>query len=324
MKSTLSLMLSVVALATLAACASPDPTVSPLRLPTRIPSTPNPTSPSAGFYYEVGLAHRAAGNTARALEAFSQALALDPTLGSAYVERGAAYLALGNPDAALTDAQAALAVDPEDAAAHALLGEVLLQGFGDPVQGLIAYQKAVRLDPDLGEATFLIRWRAAVEGGQAGRMIALANEYLNANPDDPLEAYYRGEALSALGNSSAAIRTLSEALEGGGPAALWFALGDAYSTEGAWVHAVTCYEGARALAETGDDSLSHVSDTPAADLFGALGTAYFHSGRCTDAQTMLNHALAMGPDRQEYHTLIGQAMICQTPTPTPTPYPWMR
>ena len=313
-----------VVLVALAGCATPSPTASPLRLPTRSPPTPTPTPIGVQVYYETGLARRAVGDVVGALAAFSQTLAADPAFAPAYVQRGTIRMVQGDPQAALADAQAALAADSECAAAYVLLGEVLRLDFEAPAQALTAYEQAVRLDPSLAEPTFPARWRAATAAGRAQRMIALANEHEDAHPDDPLAAYYRGRALTALGASHTAIRVLVETLgEEGGPAAVWFVLGEAYAADGAWAHALTCFEHVRALTEAGDNSLALVSDTPVADLFGALGAAYVYTDRCADAQTMLNHALAVGPDRPEYHTLIGQAMICQTPTPTPTPYPWL-
>lgn len=317
------LLLLATAVLTLAGCASPQPTASPLRLPTRVPATPTPAAIDILAQYQAGVAHRAAGDTAAAMEALSQTLALDPTFAAAYVQRGALHLAEGEVAAALADAQAAVAADPEDAVGHFLLGEVLRLGYSAPQQALEAYDRAVQLDPELSEPSFQARWLAAVAAGQASRMIALADEYADARPGHPLAALYRGWALTALGTPSSAIRTLTTALEDGGPAALWFALGDAYAASGAWSYALACYEQARTLWEMGDRSLNLVSETAAADLAVGLGAGYLYTGECTSARLMLEHALALGPDRPEAHTLLGQAMICQTPTPTPTPFPWL-
>jgi superkiller protein 3 len=315
--------LPLLAVLALTACAAPSPTLSPLPSPSRPPVRPTATPIVAQEHYLAGRAHRAAGDTHQALAAFSRAVAADPYLAPAYVERGTIYLKEGDYDAALADAQGALEADPDHALAHVLLGEVLRLGFDDPVQALRVYERAVRLDPTLKEMTFPARWRAAVAAGRPDRMIALANEYLNAHPEDPFSAYYLSRALMARGSRRAAIETLTEAIEiGGGRAALWFALGQAYAAERAWSEAGLSYEQARALTERGDNSLALISDHPTADLSAALGEAYVYTGRCTDAQAMLNHALAIGPDRPMLHTLIGQALICQTPTPTPTPYPW--
>ena len=311
--------------ATLVGCAAPSPTASPLRMPTRAPVTPTPTPVGPRVHYEAGLTYRATGQTTQALAAFTRAMMVDPGFAPAYVERGAIYLRRGLYEKALADAQAAVAADPDDARGHLLMGEVLRLGLDAHRQALSAYQRAIALEPDLAEETFPARWRAAVAAGRPDRMIALANEYLNAHPDDPLSAYYLGQALTARGSADAAVETLVEELEeSSGPAALWFALGEAYAAQGAWAEARTSFEQARALTEARDASMVLVSDEPVADLFAALGEVYVHTGQCIDAETMLNHALAVGGEEPELHTLMGRALICQTPTPTPTPYPWLR
>ena len=302
-------------------CGAPTPTPSPLVIPTRASPTPTPTQIPAQYYYEAGREYRATGDIQEALRLQTQALGVDPGFAPAYIERAILHRALEAPQAALADAQAAIATDPENATAYALMGEILRLEFNDPLQSLAAYDRAVRLDQTLAEATFLARWQTAVAANQPGRMVLLANEYADSHPDDPLAPYYRARALTALGNSSGAVETLSGALEETSLAALWLALGDAYTAEEAWGYALTCYEQARGLTEEGDNSLNLISEVPAAELFGSLGTAYLYTGRCSDARNMLNHALAIGPDRPEYHTLLGQAMICLTPTPVPTPYP---
>jgi tetratricopeptide (TPR) repeat protein len=312
----------LVALIALAGCSAPAPTVSPLRLPTRIPITPTP-APNPQVYYEKGRAYRAVGDLEKALDSFSQALAADPSFAPAYVERAALHLALEEREAALADAQAAIAADPGNATAYALLGEVLRLGFGDSVQALDAYEQAAQLDPSLARATFQVRWQVAMEVEQAGRLLALAHEYERAHPDDPMGDYYQGLALVAAGSPRAAIHTLVRALKEGGPAAVWFALGEAYSAEGAWSQAGVCYEQVRTLAEAGDPSFEAISEEPIVDLFTSLGVAYLYTGECTSARIMLEHALAVGAEHPQVQTLVGQAMICQTPTPTPTPYPWM-
>lgn len=306
--------------------ATPMPTLSPQRLPTRIPPTPTVTIAQAELVrqtYERGLALRASGDATGAMEAFSETLTLDPAFAPAHLERGKLWLMQRQYGHALADAQAAIAADQQNSAAYILLGEVLRLGYNDPRQALTAYERAVELDPALAGPTFAARWQVASASGQARRMLLLAEEYRTAYPDDPLGAYYRGLALIAVGNPRAAINLLVEALQEGGPAALWFALGKAYAADGAWRNAKVCYEQARALAEAGDRSLYQVSDTAVVNLFAALGEAYIHVGECVSGQAMLQHALAIGGERSELHTLLGQAMICQTPTPTPTPYPWL-
>ncbi|MGQ9717146.1 MAG: tetratricopeptide repeat protein [Anaerolineae bacterium] len=284
--------------------AGPSPTAVPPPLPT--------ATLSPAVFYAQGLACQQAGDWECARVAFSRTVELDPGFTPAYRARAAVHLALGEGAAALRDAQMAVALAPGDAGAHALLGEILRRAFHDPLQALVAYDAAVRLDPSLSAALFPARWGCAVAAARSDRMAELAAEYARLHPEDPMRMYYRGRALLAQGLHRLAIRVLGETIEReGGLAAVWFVLGEAYAAEKAWPEAVTCYEQARALMEAGDASLQAVSGSPAAMLSFALGTAYLYAGRCTDAEAAFRHAQALNPDLPDLPTRIGQAMICQ-------------
>ena len=304
----LSLILGALLLALVGCTAGPSPTaVSPL------PTLPPPTAtPGPAALYDQGLACQQAGDWECARTAFSRALELDPSLAPAYRARGAVHLALGDGPAALRDAQMAIALAPEDAGGYALLGEVLRRAFNDPVQAPDAYDAAVKRDPSLAPVLFPARWECAVAAARSDRMAELAAEYARLHPEDPMRMYYRGRALLAQGLPRVAIRVVGESIEReGGPAAVWFILGEAYAADGAWREAVICYERARALMEAGDSSLGVVSGNPAATLAFALGTAYLYAGRCADAEAAFRHARALNPDLPDLPTRIGQAMICQ-------------
>ncbi len=306
--SHLFLILGALLLALVGCTVGPSPTaISPP------PTPPPPTAtPGPAVLYDQGLACQQAGDWECARVAFSRALELDPSFAPAYRARGAVHMALGDGPTALWDAQMAIALAPEDAGAHALLGEVLRRAFNDPIQALDAYSAAVRRDPSLAVALFPVRWECAVAAARSDRMAELAAEYARLHPDDPMRAYYRGRALLAQGLPRVAIRVVGESIEReGGPAAVWFVLGEAYAAEEAWPEAVICYEQARALMEAGDPSLRAVSETPVAALAFALGTAYLYAGRCADAEAAFRHARALNPDLPDLPTRIGQAMICQ-------------
>jgi tetratricopeptide (TPR) repeat protein len=323
-------LLLLVALALLAGCAMPGPTASSMRLPTRAPRTltptptvtPTPFAITARAYYREGQARRAAGDIEGALQSFTWAIQRDPDFAPAYVARGAAYLTQGRLDLALADADAALEADPTAAAAHALRGEVLRQ-LGITELSQAAFEQAAELDANLQAETFRSRWLAAREDGQAIRMLTLSAEYADIHPDDPLRYYYRGWAYIELGHGLVAARILIKGIEAtpDPSALLWFALGQAYATGGAWQEAVTALEVTRALVQTGDASLFLHTDQPIVALFSALGRAYLGAGRCADAETMLTYAVDVGALASEHADDLRRAHICQTPTPTLTPSP---
>jgi len=317
-------LLHLAILVTLAGCAAPNPTASPLRLPTRIPRTPTPTpfSIAARAYYEEGVARQEVGDADGALQSFAWAIQRTPDFAPAYVARGAVYLAQGKLRPALTAADAALEADSTNAPAHALRGEVLrLLGRARPA--LEAFDQALDLDPGLKPETFRSRWLTSRVAHSAGRLLALSREYIAAHPDDPLRYYYRGWGFIELDQPRLAINILVEGIEAtpDPPALLWFALGQAYAAGHSWQEAVTSLEATRALVQAGDTSLVIHSDRPITDLFGSLGRAYLGDGRCVDAETMLEYALEIGAPASEYAAVLEEARFCQTPTPTITPYP---
>jgi tetratricopeptide (TPR) repeat protein len=273
-------------------------------------------------YFEAGRACQAAGDTECALESFTWAIEVEPEFVAAYVARGGVYLALDQPRKALADVDTALGIDSSSAPAYALRGEAL-RVLGRSYQALEAFDEAVALDPALEQAVFRSRWLAAIRARENDRMIKLSREYGQAHPDDPVRHYYRGWAFIAWGNPDAAINLLVHGIEEvpDPPALLWFALGHAYSENGMWQQAVTCFEIALGLVGSGDTSLDLHSDQPVADTFGALGIAYLGADRCGDAERVLEHAIAIGAPAAEYAAVLEEARLCQAASPIPTPTP---
>lgn len=314
------------ALLLLMACSSPSGTSE--RLPTRAPTptlrpTLTPFAVSARAYYEEGRAHQRAGVVERALQSFTWALQLDSDFAPAYIARGGIRLARGDLREALSDADAALKIEPSNADACALRGEAL-RLLERPWSAMVAFDRALELDPALAQKTFRSRWLIARAVHDEQRLLGLSREYTEAHPSDPLRHYYRGWALIESDAVDSAVSTLVAGIEDASdpPALLWFALGRAYMAERAWSEAVTTLEVARDLVQRGDASLGIHSQRGTADLFGTLGQAYLRVGRCVDAETMLKHATSLGASLSKYAGALEEARICQTPTPTPTPSPW--
>ena len=316
MRSTLCLSLLL-----LVACACSTSTTG--QLPTRaVTPTPTPFPIAAQTYYEEGLARREAGDAEGALQSLTWAIQLAPDFASAYVARSTLYLSRGELRQALADADSALELDPTNGATHALRGETL-RLRGRPHSALEAFDQALALDPALGPDTFRSRWLAARAARETDRLLPLSKEYAEAHPQDPLRHYYRGWAFVEMDMTSLAINLLVNKVEDTPepPAALWFALGQAYAANHSWQEAVISFEAVRVLVQAGNTSLLVHSDQPVVALFGALGQAYLGAGRCADAETMLEYAIQVGAPASEYATPLEEARICQTPTPTSTPYP---
>lgn len=324
----ISLMMTLVTLVVLAGCTGSSPATSPLRLPTRIPRTPTPiptptiTPIAARKYYEQGVARQETGDVQGAMQSFTWAIQQAPDYAPAYVARGTIYLGQGKLQLALVQADAALEADPTFAAAYALRGETL-RLLGDAQAALDAFEQATALAPDLKADTFHSHWLAARAAVNSIRMLRLSSEYSDLYPDDPLRYYYRGWAFVEMGQGTVAARTLIEGIETtpDSPALFWFVLGQAYATSHAWEEAVTAFEAARMLVQSGDTSLTIHSEQPIVDLFVALGQAYLEAGRCADAEVTLQYATDIGALAPELSGMLEESRICQTPSPTVSPKP---
>ena len=106
-------------------------------------------SSTASGYMESGRQALTAGEWTAAVDAFDQALVLDPDLASAYVYRAEAFIQLEQYGAAWDDYQSVIDAQPEPttlAAAYAGRGRlVMLQG--DPSMALIDLNQAVSIAP---------------------------------------------------------------------------------------------------------------------------------------------------------------------------------
>ena len=105
----------------------------------------------AEFYFEMGEAWRAQGETARAISAYRQALERDPTAAWTLRRLAAALIAAGDRSGAGAMLVRATKAAPEDARGWYALGELQAES-GRPADAIAAFQAAVKADPDLAEA----------------------------------------------------------------------------------------------------------------------------------------------------------------------------
>lgn len=147
----------------------------------------------------------------QAVDAYRQALKLDPNLAAAYHGLGRVYVNMGRPTDALGPMRSAIRIEPENAIAHVNLGITLenLRRFEDALTEL---NEAKRLSPqnatihnELGNLlnNFLGRTADALVSYQEARRL---------DPNDPAIQYNVGLALMLLGKSAEAIAPLQEAL----------------------------------------------------------------------------------------------------------------
>ena len=108
--------------------------------------------PSSGVaWFSLGNAYYKTGQPAKAVDAYQQAVRINPEYADAWYNLGVAYAMTGQRDKAIEATQQALRINPEYAEAWMSLGNAY--GKADqPAKAIEAYQQALRIKPEDADA----------------------------------------------------------------------------------------------------------------------------------------------------------------------------
>jgi Flp pilus assembly protein TadD len=150
----------------------------------------------------VGKGHYERGNTAKAIEAFEKAVALQPTHPDALLNLANACLLAGQSEKAIAKAQEVLSMNHNEPAAHYLAGcaNLRLKKFDEAIKAL---QHAKDLDRKVNAASFQLG-RAHLEAGHFQDAADQFAEILQFEPEYPAANFYLGQALVRLGRQEEA------------------------------------------------------------------------------------------------------------------------
>jgi Tfp pilus assembly protein PilF len=212
------------------------------------------TLAALGFYY------RQTGDTAKAVEYFEKALAIDPHNWPAHNFYGATLFREGRYDEALAQFRAAMEANPFNAQGLTNLGVVEF-ARGDMVKARGYLERAVESDPRYAKAHFNLALVAAHEG-KPEEAVVHYEECLALTPDDPaaldyLAWLYATASEGGLRNGPRALelgRRL-ETLSSQPSARLYDILAAANAECGRFEEAARLAERAVALTKTGDSAL---------------------------------------------------------------------
>jgi tetratricopeptide (TPR) repeat protein len=104
--------------------------------------------------FHVGRYHLAEGNREKALDAFNDALRMNPQFVQAYIARGKLLAEMGRYESALADLNFALRLQPSHAEGFAYRGFALLS-IGKPQEAMSEFDMALRLDPSYARVHYL-------------------------------------------------------------------------------------------------------------------------------------------------------------------------
>ncbi len=191
------------------------------RVPTPIPAPTVPVesqessagteSSRAEAAYNRGKEHLLAGNYDQAIQAFTEAIRLNPNFSTAYNGRGIAYVYYRSEEnRAIRDHTEAIRLNPNDADAYHLRGGLYtVQGKYD--HAIRDYTEAIRIAPSDAEA-YYNRGLAYADQGQYDRAIQDYDQVIKLDPNDANAYYFRGTAYADQGEYDRAIQDLDQAI----------------------------------------------------------------------------------------------------------------
>jgi len=148
--------------------------------------------------------------TEQALADYSEAISLDPAHARAFAGRGIVYGELGRDELALSDLSRAIDLDPESARAYSHRGGLYARR-GENEAALADYNTLLRLVP--GDAgTYKDRGGLLVRMSRFDVAIKDLDEAIRLDPSRAASYQNRGAAYNGLGHYERAIRDLSEAI----------------------------------------------------------------------------------------------------------------
>ena len=185
-------------------------------------------SPDATTWSDKGDALSAQGKYDDAINAYYNALDLDPQYALAWSGKGQALYAQGKYDEAINAYDEAIRLDPNDAEAWSYKGDAL-HAKGKYDEAIEAYDEATRLNHTLKlDSQYVLAWsgkgQALYAKGKYDEAINAYDEAIRLDPNDADAWSYKGDALRAKGKYDEAIEAYDEAIRIDPENATWFLL----------------------------------------------------------------------------------------------------
>ena len=166
----------------------------------------------AAAHLGLGSTYHNMGRLADALDPLTAAVGLEPQNAVAHLNLGITLAALRRPEDAMIELNEAKRLNPQSARIHNEVGNVLHNSFAQIEGALAAYREAARLDssvPAVHHNIGLMLMRL----GRVGEAIEPLNEALRLDPDYRNARYHLSHAYTQLGRYDEAIDSWTKFLE---------------------------------------------------------------------------------------------------------------
>ncbi len=208
----------------------------------------------ARVYNNRGKAYGEKGDYARAIQDFDKVIALNPGDATAYYNRGVVYERKGDYGLAIQDFDKAIALNPDDAEAYNNRG-IVYERKGDYGLAIQDYTEAIALNPDDATA-YYNRGIVYERKGDYGLAIQDYTEAIALNPDDATAYYNRGIVYERKGDYGLAIQDYTEAIAlNPDDATAYYNRGIVYERKGDYGLAIQDYT--EAIALNPDDATAY-------------------------------------------------------------------
>ena len=189
----------------------------------------------------LGRAYSEVGESAKAIDAYQQALRIDPKNSYSWTGLAIAYGEAGQPTKEIDAYQQALRIDPERASAWTGLA-IAYGETGQPAKAIDAYQQALRINPK-NSYSWTGLGIAYREAGQSVNAINAIQQALRIDPERATTWLVLGGAYGKFGQPAKAVDAIQQALRIDPKDAIaWAGLGDTYGKFGQPAKAVDAYQ----------------------------------------------------------------------------------
>jgi tetratricopeptide (TPR) repeat protein len=166
---------------------------------------------TAADWFDKGFALFLSGNLQASINAYDNAIKMNPQDAKAYSYRGGSYLNFGNMPQAIRDFDKAVELSPQDAGAYYNRGSAY-HVLKNEQQSIKDLDKAIELNPQFEQA-YNNRGAVYYALGNERQAIKDLSRSIDLNPDSAQTFKNRGVAHDALGNMHQAIKDYNKAIE---------------------------------------------------------------------------------------------------------------
>ena len=249
----------------------------------------------ADAHFNLGIVLEDKGHFEEAVKAYREAIRINPEFAKAYNNLGLALYNNGQLDEAIKACKEAIRINPEDVGAYSNLG-VALVGKGNIDEAMEIFKKVIRINPEYAEVHNNLG-NALADKGRIDEAIKAYKEAIRLNPKSADAHNNLGFILYNKGHFDEAIKEYKEAIKNKPKYVMAYNnLGNALKDRGQIEEAVKAYREAIRI------------NPEHAGAYYNLGLLFYGKGQLDDAIEAYKEAIRLNPKSADAHNNLGLAL----------------